>query len=68
MKTIACPKKVKFGDLKIKSGSDFSCEICEKTVHNTDFITEEEVENLIREKPTVCLSINLKNPMFERIE
>ena len=68
LKSIACPKKVKLGDLMIKSDNNFSCEICERTIHNTDFMAEKEVVNLIKEKPTVCLSINLKNPLFETIE
>lgn len=68
LKTIACPKKVRLSDLEANSQNNFSCQFCEREIHNTDFMSENEVENLIKEKPTVCLSINLKNPIFERLE
>ncbi|MDB2454328.1 hypothetical protein N9X02_11705 [Planktomarina temperata] len=66
LKTISCPKKLAMRDLDEGSQGNYSCIFCEKTIHNTDIMTEKQIVELSKQQPDVCLSINLKNPLFER--
>jgi hypothetical protein len=65
LKTISCPKKLARGDLDEGAEGNFTCQICERTIHNTDFMTEEQIVDLLVHYPDSCLSINLRNPIFQ---
>ena len=65
LKTISCPKKIAPGDLDKGAKGNFTCKICEKTIHNTDFMTEQQIVDLLVQDPDSCLSINLLNPIFQ---
>lgn len=65
LKTISCPKKLAPGDLVQDTNGIYSCRFCERTIHNTDFMTEKQIIELIAQDPDICLSINLRNPIFQ---
>ena len=67
LKSIHCPKLVQRKDLIAGSGNKYSCSLCEKTIHDTDHMTEEAVVGLLKKDPEACLSINLMNPVFEKV-
>jgi hypothetical protein len=68
LKTIACSKKVRLEELEVQSSDSFLCHFCEHTVYNSDVMTEDQIVRLLNEKPNTCLSINLKNPIFESLD
>ena len=68
LKTITCPRKVKLGDLDAATNNNFSCQFCKSMIYNTDFMNEDNIQKLIKDEPTACLLINMKNPLFERID
>ena len=68
LKTIACPKKVRLEELEVKSLGSFLCNFCEHTVYNSDLMSEDQIVRLLNENPKSCLSINLKNPIFESLD
>lgn len=65
LKEIYCPKKVSKSDLSGGAGEDFQCHYCSEKVVNTDYMTEDEVVSMLKEKPDTCLFINLANPLFK---
>lgn len=65
LKTISCPKKLAMRDLDKDIQGNYSCKFCEKKIYNTDIMTERQIVELSKQQPDVCLSINLKNPLFE---
>lgn len=65
LKTISCPKKLATGDLDKGAKGNFTCQFCEKTIHNTDSMTEQQIVDLLVHDPDSCLSINLFNPIFQ---
>ena len=67
LKSINCPKLAQKKDLIASSGNKYSCSLCEKTIHDTDHMTEEAIVGLLKEDPEACLSINLMNPVFEKV-
>ncbi|MDC0135435.1 hypothetical protein OAI26_02010 [Sulfitobacter sp.] len=68
LKSISCPKKLTKRDLDVGLQGNYSCKICEKTIYNTDIMSEQQIVDLTKEQPDVCLSINLKNPLFEFVD
>lgn len=66
LKEINCPKRVEVKNLML-SGDAYQCAGCNSIIHNTDFMSEEQLEALLRDDPNVCLYINTLNPLF-RIE
>lgn len=65
LKEIHCPKRMELKDLAPSGSGDFLCGGCEKEIINTDFMSEEQLEALLRASPNVCLYINELNPIFE---
>ena len=67
LKTISCPLNVSDQDLHQVSETKFSCEKCAKEVVQTDFLTENEIIDLLTTNPDTCLKISLFDPLF-RVE
>jgi hypothetical protein len=65
LKEIACPKPVSYRDMTQISAQVSMCRECERIVHNTDFMSEDDIINLIKDNPQACLKINIFNPIFE---
>ena len=64
LKTIDCPKNVSDSDLTRISDHEFHCKSCEKQVIATDFLSEQEVIQLLRDTPNTCLKISRFDPRF----
>ena len=67
LKTINCPSNVSDQDLHQISETKLSCEKCAKEVVQTDFLTEDEIIDLLTTNPDTCLKISLFDPLF-RVE
>ena len=66
LKTIHCPKKVAMNELETQSDSaNYTCTQCEKTLLNTDYLSETQVIDAVNVDPDVCLTINMLNPIFQ---
>jgi hypothetical protein len=65
LKHIFCEKRAGLKDLTQQGSMQFSCAMCEKVVHNTDFLTEQQFMVLLRDQPDACLYISKGNRMFE---
>ena len=64
LKEIHCPKKVSIDELTRNNRVSFNCNLCEKEVLDTDHLSGQELEKILRDNPETCLKINLFNPMF----
>jgi hypothetical protein len=65
LKKMFCAKRAGLNDLSQQDPKKFSCALCEKVVHNTDFFTEEQLVALMRSERNACLYIRKGNPMFK---
>lgn len=65
LKTISCPLNVSDQDLHQISDTKFSCERCAKEVVQTDFLTEDEIIDLLTANPDTCLKISVLDPLFK---
>ena len=65
LKTISCPLNVGEQDLYQVSETRFSCEKCAKEVVQTDFLTEDEIIDLLTANPDTCLKISVLDPLFK---
>ena len=65
LKEINCPKRTELRDLIPSSRGDYHCAGCQKEIFNTDFMSEAQLEALLKASPNVCLYINKLNPIFE---
>lgn len=65
LKEISCPRRMSLSALTVRVDRNFECENCTKLVVNTDFLTEDEVVELLQAAPDSCLYINLMNPIFK---
>jgi hypothetical protein len=68
LKTISCPKRVSGSDLKSPNASKSLCTQCDRDIINTDYLTEAQIIEQLKEDPTTCLKINLYNPIFNVTE
>lgn len=65
LKKIACPKPVSYRNMSRISDQASMCRECDHIVHNTDFMSEDEIINLLKDNPQACLKISVFNPIFE---
>lgn len=65
LKKMACPKVVSYRDMKRISDQASMCGECDRIVHNTDFMSETDIVELLKNDPQACLKINIFNPIFE---
>ena len=64
LKAIDCPQNVKSSSLAQASDHEFHCNNCNKTVIETDLLSEQEITQLLREAPDTCLKISRFDPLF----
>lgn len=65
LKKMSCPKPVSYREMKQISNQAAMCRECNRMVHNTDFMSESDIVELLKEDPQACLKISLFNPIFE---
>lgn len=65
LKKMACPKVVSYREMKQISDQAAMCRECDRMVHNTDFMSENDIVKLLKEEPQACLKISIFNPIFE---
>lgn len=68
LKTVSCPKRILDSDLESPNASKSLCTQCDRDVINTDYLSESQIIELLKEDPTTCLKINLYNPIFNVTE
>ena len=68
LKTVSCPKRISGSDLESSNASKSLCTQCDRDVINTDYLTEAQIIEQLKEDPTTCLKINLYNPIFNVTE
>ena len=67
LKSINCPKLAQKKDLITHSDRNYTCSLCEETIYNTDHMTKKAIVGLLKKNPDACLSINLMNPVFNKV-
>ena len=65
LKTINCPLNVSEQDLLQVAETTFNCEKCAREVVQTDFLTEDEIIDLLTTNPDTCLKISVLDPLFK---
>jgi hypothetical protein len=68
LKTVFCPKQMTDADLKSPNAPKSQCTHCDRDVINTDYMTEPQIIEKLKEDPATCLKINLYNPIFKVID
>ena len=64
LKSINCPKKVSVEDLTNEKDKSLYCHNCEKSILDTDYISEKKLIETIKNDKNICLKISRLNPMF----
>lgn len=64
LKTLSCPRRISDADLESPHARDSRCVHCSRAIINTDYQTERQIIARLKEDPTICLKINLYNPIF----
>ncbi len=64
LKTIDCPKKVSLKDLMKNKDKSLYCKNCEKNIIDTEYMSEENLINILKKDKNTCLKISRLNPMF----
>lgn len=65
LKKIDCPKSARLEDMQVVSDETFKCSLCDHVIHDTDFMSENDIVALLRTDPQACLKISILNPTFE---
>ena len=68
LKSINCPKKVTIKDLKKEKEKSFYCNNCEKSILDTDYISEKKLIDTLKKDKNICLKISRLNPMFRIVQ
>jgi len=68
LKSINCPKKVSFEDLKNEKDKSLYCHNCEKAILDTDYISEDKLIDKLKKDKNICLKISRLNPMFRIVQ
>ena len=67
LKTLSCPFNHKQAGIESAANKSPFCRSCEKSLINTDYYTESELETILKSDSDVCLLINRFNPMFTKV-
>ena len=68
LKSINCPKNVSIKDLTIEKNKSFYCKNCEKSILDTDYISEDKLIDKLKKDKNICLKISRLNPMFRFVQ
>ena len=64
LKKIDCPKKVSIKDLRKDKDKSLYCKNCEKNILDTEYMSKENLINILKKDKNTCLKISRLNPMF----
>jgi hypothetical protein len=64
LKEIDCPMSIKNHQLTKSSQNKLFCEQCEKTIVDTEYLSELDLEKMIKNDRKICLKISKFNPLF----
>ena len=64
LKEIDCPMSIKNHQLIKSSQNKLFCEQCEKTIVDTEYLSELDLEKMIKNDRKICLKISKFNPLF----
>ena len=64
LKSINCPKKVTLKDLRTDKDKSLYCKNCEKSILDTEYMSEEKLIEILKKDKDTCLKISRLNPMF----
>ena len=67
VKQVHCPKKVSKDDLVSTTQQNFLCTQCEKTIHNLDVLDENEITQLLKKDPKVCVNFSSNHPNIKTL-
>lgn len=59
LKRLHCPISVMWKDMKENGSKTRMCTGCEKTIHDTEHLSDAELEHLLTYDPQACLKVNL---------
>lgn len=63
IKVLHCPLRKQWNQLAPQAANTHrTCDSCEKTVLNTNRMTEAEVVGAVRADPSTCLAVDMRNP------
>lgn len=68
LKKLSCPLNISNTELDNPSHAKIRCTYCNRDVINTDYMTEPQIIEKLKEDPMTCLKINLYNPIFKVID
>ena len=66
LKTIHCPRNLTPDALRSSKHGQLTCSECNHTVFDTDYMSEQQIIELVNSNLNSCLKINLANPIFDR--
>ena len=64
LKSINCPKKVSLKDLRTDIEKTLYCKNCEKSILDTEYMSEDKLIEILKKDKDTCLKISRLNPMF----
>jgi hypothetical protein len=59
LKRLHCPIGVMWNHMKENGSNTRMCSGCEKTIHDTEHLSDAELEYLLTNDPQACLKVNL---------
>lgn len=59
LKRLHCPISVMWNDMKENGSNIRMCSGCEKTIHDTEHLSDAELEHLLANDSQACLKVNL---------
>ena len=59
LKRLHCPISAKWKDMRENGSNTRICSNCDKTIHDTAYLTDLELDHLLANDPEACLKVNL---------
>ena len=59
VKTMNCPYKMSWDNLEATNSTMRKCSICDHLIIDTEYISDDDLLNLVAENPDTCLKIDL---------
>lgn len=58
LKRLHCPVSVMWKDLMEKVSNTRACSHCDKTIYDTEHLSDAEIEHLLTQDPQACLKVS----------
>jgi len=59
LKRLHCPISAKWKDMRVNGTNTRLCSVCDKTIHDTEHLSDAEIEHLLTQDPQACLKVSL---------